>query len=86
MRRLHIYRDNRAFLIEMQRSGNGKVPPIMPNEGASLPVNASVLVGDRSPSFGGGLAATGYVMVSGKAIGSVSVSPSEVARGYLEFK
>jgi len=86
MQRLHIYRDNPAFLAETQRSGNGKVTPILPNGVATLPVGASVLAGDRSADFGGGLAATGYVMVAGRAIGTVSVSPSDVARGYLELK
>ena len=83
MRQIPIHRNNQAFSAEMKRSGNGKVPPIAGAALASIPIGATILIGDRSPDFGGGLASTGYVMVGGKAIGSVGVDSTDVQRGWL---
>lgn len=71
---------------ELLRSGNGKVPPLVPNDLAMLPAGAFILIGDRSPNFGGDLASTGYVMHIGRVIGTVSVSASDVERGALDVR
>jgi hypothetical protein len=86
MRTLKIQRDNWVFKKEMLRSGNGKVPPLTPHDLAMLPAGAFILIGDRSPNFGGGLASTGYAMHIGKAVGTVSVSASDVERGALDVR
>lgn len=86
MRRVPIHRNNAAFRSEQLRSGNGRVPPIAANSLSKLPGAASILIGDRSADFGGGLASTGYVMVAGKAVGTVAVSAADVQRGALEVK
>jgi hypothetical protein len=86
MRNIPVRRDNHAFQTEQIRSGNGKVPLVNPNVLATLPASATVLIGDRTAKFGGGLAATGYVMVGGKAIATIPVSSTDVARASLEVK
>jgi hypothetical protein len=86
MPQIPIHRNNQAFSIEMKRSGNGKVPIIAGGALAGIPMGASILIGDRSPDFGGGLASIGYVMVGGKAIGSVGVDATDVQRGWLTVK
>lgn len=87
MREIDIRLDNPEFLVEQQRSGDGKVPPLRPDAMARLPAGAYVLIGNRSAAFGGGLASTGYVIVGGKAIGTVSgVRQQDVQRGSLIVK
>ena len=83
MRQLSVRRDDVAFQAEVRRSGNGKVPPASIGGAAVIPPGATVLVGDRSPQFGGGLASTGYVMHAGKAVASIAVSATDVQRGWL---
>jgi hypothetical protein len=86
MRQIPIYQDNNEFRREIKRSGDGKVPPLIGKALAEVPVTASILVGERSREFGGGLAGTGYVMDAGRAIGSVSIGPEDVKRGVLIVK
>jgi hypothetical protein len=86
MRTIPIFRNNSVFWAEQKRSGSGKVPLIMPNALAKLPANASILIGDRTADFGGGLSSIGYVMVSGNAVGTIPVNASEVQCSFLEVK
>lgn len=85
MRRIPVRRDNRRFQVEMTRSGEGKVQPLLGKALQAVPAVAEILIGDRTPAYGGGLASIGYVMVGGRAIGSASVDKADVERGWLEI-
>jgi hypothetical protein len=87
MKRVPIYRNDPAYLLELRRSGDGRVPPMKPVEVAQLSGDVYVLVGARSSDAReSGLAATGYVMVSNKAVGSVPVTALEVQCAVLNVK
>jgi hypothetical protein len=85
MRQLTIRVDTPAFQAEMKRSGNGKVPPIRPSEIGMLSPTAYILIGDRTPEMGGGLAGTGYVIQNGKATHSIAVNAADVHRRLLRI-
>ena len=83
MRQLRIEVDDRKFQAEMKRSGNGAVPLIGPRDMALLSPSVTILIGNRTPAMGGGLAGTGYVMQNGKATHSIAVSPSDVQKRFM---
>jgi hypothetical protein len=85
MREITVKFDTPRFHVEIKRSGEGKVPPIWPPKLAQLPLNAYVLIGERTSEMGGGVAGTGYVMLNGKAVYSISVSEKDVRNGLIRF-
>jgi hypothetical protein len=83
MRQLTVKFDTPAFQAELTRSADGKVLPIQPHEFAHLVATAFVLIGDKTPSWGGGLSGTGYVVQNGKATHSIAVNAAEVHQRLL---
>jgi hypothetical protein len=56
---------------------------IAPAELKSLPIGAYILIGNKTPNFGGGLAGSGFVVQNGKVTHSVGVNASDVHQGLL---
>ncbi|MFL6575198.1 MAG: hypothetical protein ACJ8MR_01160 [Povalibacter sp.] len=83
MRQYLVVSNNDAFVAEKRRS---EVASLARRELAALPMAASILVGDRRGLFSRMRPWQGYVMLGAKAIGTVTVTPQEVRRGWLEVK
>ena len=78
MRQILIVSNNDVFRNEQQRNRADDVPVISPTDLRKLPVGASILAG-HDESFG-------YVMLDGKAIGTVAISASDIRAGAINMK
>ncbi len=85
MRDIDVTVDNDEFQAEMQRSGNGAVPPIQLAQLAQFPNGVRILTGDNTPQFGGGPSGTGYVLQNGKATHSVSIRRADIKNNKLRL-
>lgn len=85
MRTIRIIVDTPKFQEEMKRSGNGAVLPITAAQLAALPQGVTILTGNNTPKFGGGVSGTGYVIQAGKATHSVGLHASDVHNGQLRL-
>jgi hypothetical protein len=83
MRQITIKVDTPSFQAEIKKSGNGKVQVIKPAELKQLPAGAYILVGNKTPDFGGGLASSGYIVQNGKVTHSVGLKASDVHQGSI---